>query len=115
AATEHVRLARERCNDADPEAFGDVCYQEGELLRCGGDLAGAERAYRLANDNGRDPQPGLALLRLAQGQITTATRAIRRALSTTTVPWRRARLLPACVDIMLRAGGRGGRGAAAAR
>jgi DNA-binding NarL/FixJ family response regulator len=107
AATAHVRLARERCSDADPEALGDACYQEAELLRFRGDFTGAQNAYRLANDNGREPQPGLALLRLAQGRVEPAIRAIRRALSTTTVAWRRARLLPAFVDIMLAAGRRG--------
>jgi ATP/maltotriose-dependent transcriptional regulator MalT len=103
-AIEEVRQVCDRCTDADPDVFGDACYQRGELLRLRGDLAQADKAYRLAIENGREPQPGLALLRLAQGQTEAATSAIRRVLSTTTVKWQRARLLPAFVEIMLSAG-----------
>ena len=40
----------------------------------------AERAYREASRHGHEPQPGLALLRLAQGRATRPRAAIRRAL-----------------------------------
>ncbi len=103
-AIEEVRQVCDRCTDADPDAFGDACYQRGELLRLRGDLAQADDAYRLAIEHGCEPQPGLALLRLAQRQTESALSAIRRMLSTTTVKWQRARLLPAFVDIMLSAG-----------
>jgi DNA-binding NarL/FixJ family response regulator len=103
-AIEAVRQVCERSTDADPDVFGDACYQEAELLRLRGDFAEAEEAYRRASENGREPQPGLALLRLAQGQTDAAVSAIRRVLSTTTVKWQRARLLPAFVEIMLAAG-----------
>jgi tetratricopeptide (TPR) repeat protein len=53
---------------------------------------------------GSEPQPGLALLRLAQGEVEAATAAIRRALGETTQPLKRAGLLPAHVEIMLAAG-----------
>ena len=54
---------------------------------------------------GCEPQPGLALLRLAQGEGDAAAAAIRRALGRDHRPARRARaLLPACVEIMLAAG-----------
>ena len=43
-------------------------YRQGELLRLQGELADAERAYREASRRGCEPQPGLALLRLAQGR-----------------------------------------------
>ena len=65
----------------------------------------AERAYREAARGGCEPQPGLALLRLATGR-----RRLRRSprsaacSSETTEPPRRAVLLPACVEIMLGAG-----------
>ena len=77
---------------------------EGDLLRLVGDFDGAEAAYRRANEFGRDPQPGLALLRLAQGQIDAADAMIRRALGETEDPMSRARLLGPYVEIMLAAG-----------
>jgi DNA-binding CsgD family transcriptional regulator len=97
--------AQERCERAmNIPAAGQALYQQGELLRLRGDLAGAERAYRDANRFGREPQPGLALLRLAQGDAATAAASIERALGETNAPLRRARLLPAAVEIALAAG-----------
>lgn len=78
-------------------------YQEGELLRLRGDLAEAERAYAIASELGRDPQPGMALLRLAQGRVDVAAAAIRRVLLATRNPLQRTRFLPAYVQIMLAA------------
>jgi DNA-binding NarL/FixJ family response regulator len=69
-----------------------------------GDLAGAEEAYRLASENGREPQPGLALLRLAQGDSGAALNALRRIVSTTNAKWQRASLLPALVEVAVAAG-----------
>ena len=69
-----------------------------------GDAAAAEAAYREASGLGWEPQPGLALLRLAQGDVGAASASIRRALGETSEPARRAGLLPACVEIMLAAG-----------
>jgi ATP/maltotriose-dependent transcriptional regulator MalT len=91
-------------NEGDPEIFGDACYQQAELFRLRGDVAAAEDAYCRASENGREPQPGLALLRLAQGQPDEAIHAMRRILSTTRASWQRARLLPAFVEIALAAG-----------
>ena len=89
-ASDEVRQIRERTITGDPEVFGDACYREGELLRLRGELNAAEDAYRLASENGRDAQPGLALLRLAQGQSEAAVSSIRRVLATTTPRWQRA-------------------------
>ena len=50
---------------------------------------------------GCEPQPGLALLRLAQGRTDAACAAIRRLTSATSDRLRRARLLPAYLEIML--------------
>ena len=61
----------------------------------------AEAAYRESARSGYEPQPGLALLRLVQSRTIAAASAIRRALSETTDPVRRARLLPASVEIFL--------------
>lgn len=104
-AYEEVRKIRDHvCQDDDPDVLADACYQEGELLRVRGDLTEAEASYELAARHGRDPQPGLALLRLAQGRPEEAVSAIERALSATTQKWRRAHFLPACVEIRLAAG-----------
>jgi len=80
---------------------GGGFYQEGEIRRLRGEYAAAETAYQHANRFGSEPQPGLALLRLAQGRSAAAANAVRRVLDETTEPLRRARLLPACVEILL--------------
>ena len=104
-ALDEARHARERSERAmNPSAVGQALYQQGELLRLRGELAAAERAYREANRYGREPQPGLALLRLAQGDAPVAAAAIDRALVETREPLRRARLLPAAIEIGLAAG-----------
>ncbi|MEK1887113.1 MAG: response regulator transcription factor [Phyllobacterium sp.] len=79
-------------------------YQQAEVHRLRGEFAAAERAYRSASAGGFDPQPGLALLRLAEGRIDSAAAAISRALGGSTDRLGRARLLPARVEIMLAAG-----------
>ena len=56
------------CRRADQPAAGAAFYQQAELHRLRGEFAQAEEAYRQASQWGREPQPGLALLRLAQGQ-----------------------------------------------
>ena len=94
------RLARSFNRAAAAQAF----YRQGELLRLRGEFAPAEEAYREASRFGWEPQPGMALLRLAQGRRDAAAGAIRRALGETTEPLRRANLLPAYVEIALAAG-----------
>jgi ATP/maltotriose-dependent transcriptional regulator MalT len=79
-------------------------YQLGELHRLRGEFTEAERSFRDALQVGHDPQPGLALMRLAQGRIDTALIAIRRALEENPLPFARAQLLPAAVEIALAAG-----------
>ncbi len=79
-------------------------YQLGELARLRGDLAGAERAYQRAHRLGRNPQPGLALLRLAQGRVEAARACVRTALlAEVTNQLLRARLLAAAAEIALAA------------
>jgi len=99
----------------DVFAVADGRYLLGELSRRRGDLAGAEEAYLRAHEAGRDPQPGLALLRLAQGRTDAASASIAAALvACTGGRLERARLLAAQVDIALVAGDAGLAGAAAA-
>jgi ATP/maltotriose-dependent transcriptional regulator MalT len=88
-------------------------YQIGEIRRLRGDLEGAEEAYRRGHGLGRDPQPGLAMLRLAQGRTKAAATAIRSALAGVTNRLSRARLLAAQVEIAIAAGSDGAASAAA--
>jgi tetratricopeptide (TPR) repeat protein len=101
-AAEEARRAGERlARGADGYAAGSACYRQAELSRVLGDFTAAEDAYRQAGRRGLEPQPGLALLRLAQGRTDAAAAAIRRVLAETSERFRRARLLPAQVEIML--------------
>jgi ATP/maltotriose-dependent transcriptional regulator MalT len=56
-------------------------YEVGEIRRVRGDFSGAEEAYTRAHELGRDPQPGLALLRLTQGRIDAARTSIATAIA----------------------------------
>jgi len=102
-AFEEARRASTRLAPTRDFEAGNAFYQEGELHRLRGDLPEAERLYALASERGRDPQPGLALLRLAQGRGDLAAAATRRVLSAVQDPLQRARFLPAHVEIMLAA------------
>jgi DNA-binding NarL/FixJ family response regulator len=85
-------------------ACGKAHYRRGEVHRLRGELEAAEGAYREASRCGCEPQPGLALLRLAQGKAEAASAAIRRAVTEATRPLKRVGLLPAYVEIMLAIG-----------
>lgn len=82
---------------------GIAFYRRAELHRLCGELDAAERLYRMASERGYEPQPGLSLLRLAQGNVDAAVAAIRRLASETAGP-SRARILGPFVEIMLAAG-----------
>jgi DNA-binding NarL/FixJ family response regulator len=99
-ACERARLAVEQRPPA--AAF----YQQGEIHRLRGEFGAAEAAYAEASRGGADPQPGLALLRLAQGDAAAAAASIRRALRATPERLRRTRLLAAGAEILLAAGER---------
>jgi DNA-binding CsgD family transcriptional regulator len=79
-------------------------YQRAELHRLRGESAAAEEAYRSASRFGCEPQPGLALLRMAQGRTDAARAAIRRVLSAATDRLQRVKLLPGHIEIMLAIG-----------
>ena len=114
-AVEAARRAAERLAEAsDDLAIGAASYQQAEAHRVLGQLQAAEAAYQLASRWGREPQPGLALLRLAQGRTEAAAAAIRRVLGETGDRLERARLLPAAVEILLATGDLGAAREAAA-
>jgi DNA-binding CsgD family transcriptional regulator len=87
----------------DPAA-GVAAYQLGELHRLNGEFAKADEQYRRASGFGHRPEPGAALLRLAQGNAASAAAAIRQALNETQDPLARPRILEASVEILLAAG-----------
>ena len=77
----------------------------GEIRLRVGDLEGAEEAFTMAHSRGYPPDPGFALLRMAQGQPALAAQEIDRALEQQ-VADRSARvwLLNAAVGIRLSTG-----------
>jgi len=86
-------------------AAGEAFYEIGEIRLRMGDLARAEEVFRQAHELGRDPVPGLALVRLAEGKIATARALLDRAVAERPAgSLERARLLPASVQIALAAG-----------
>ena len=101
-ALEEARRAAERgLQGENPAAAGEAYYRQGEIHRVRGDLDAAEEAYRAASRRGREPQPGLALLRLAHGKPDAAAATIRRVVAETAEAGKRAGFLPAYIEIML--------------
>ncbi|HEU4640976.1 MAG TPA: protein kinase, partial [Gemmatimonadaceae bacterium] len=88
-------------DDIAAEAY----YELGEIRLRMGDLEAADALFRRAHGLGRDPLPGLALLRLAQDRIESARALLERALSDSVLtPLDRTRLLPARAEVALAAG-----------
>jgi ATP/maltotriose-dependent transcriptional regulator MalT len=80
AEAESVRATEELMNTSPPLA-AEALYETGDVRRRRGDLVGAEAAFERAHELGFEPQPGLALLRLAQGKIDAALTALRTAVA----------------------------------
>ena len=100
-----ARRAGDRALEAgNRDAAAEAWYRQGELHRLRGDAAAAEAAFRTASEYGREPQPGLACLRLQQGRPDVADAAIRRVLAATPERGARGEVLPAAVDILLAVG-----------
>lgn len=102
-AMAEARRACERLAQPPQRAIGAALYQRAELLRLRGEVAQADETYREAGQHGRNPQPGLSLLRLSQGQIDAAAAAIRTALDESNDRRLRSRILGAYIEIMLAA------------
>lgn len=103
AAEAQALAACEELKDFDRMIPAAGYYEIGEIRRRRGDLAGAEEAYRTSSELGREPQPGLSLLRLAEGKIDAAVAGIRRSLEEAQGPLFRLRRLPAQVEIAIAA------------
>ena len=102
-ALEEARRVPERFTQGvlNQRALGHAAYRQGEVHRLQGHFSEAEEAYRKASRLGREPQPGLALMRVAQGKGDAAAAAMRRALNEIALPLRSAALLPAHVEILV--------------
>ena len=104
AAEAQALAACEELSDFDLSITAGGYYEVAEIRRRRGDLAGAEEAYGTSNELGRDPQPGLALLRLAEGKVDAAVAGVTRSLADVQDPLSRLRRLPAQVEIAIAAG-----------
>jgi tetratricopeptide (TPR) repeat protein len=101
-AEQEARRAAEELGNFLKDVAGEAFYELGEIRMRMGDHEGAEAMYREAHSRGRNPQPGLALLRLAQGNADGARSMIERSLADPAVsPLGRAKLLPALVEIAI--------------
>ncbi|MDP3938856.1 MAG: protein kinase, partial [Deltaproteobacteria bacterium] len=87
-----------------PAVAGEAFYLMGEIRTRRGEFGDAETSFQEAHQRGRQPDPGLALLRLAQGNVEASRALIDRALSADLIALDRIKLLPAGVEIALAAG-----------
>jgi DNA-binding CsgD family transcriptional regulator len=101
ALEQATQACEKQMSDADPPAAAAALYRQAEVLRLRGELTAAEAAYGRASQLGFDPQPGLALLRLAEGDTHSAVASINRALAESRDRLQRATMLPAAVEILL--------------
>src|SRR5262249_23768650 len=97
-------VAQRACDESAHSAkgvMGAAFYRLGELHRLRGEFQNAEEAYRHAGTYNPQPQPGLALLRLMQGDVDTANASIRRIADEVRSACDRAKMLDAYVEIVL--------------
>lgn len=102
-AMNEVEQACRLSQASSPPATGEAYYRQAELYRLQGKFSKAEGGYQRASKSGKNPQPGLALLRLAQGKIEAAKTAIRPVIDEDQDWMTRSRILPAYIEIMLAA------------
>jgi DNA-binding CsgD family transcriptional regulator len=100
-AYDHAQQARDWLGDGGGPVLGGAYYRLGELHRLRGEYEDAETAYKQASQHGQETQPGLGLLRLAQGHVASATAALRRALDEAGGAPQRALLFAAMVEVAL--------------
>jgi DNA-binding CsgD family transcriptional regulator len=103
-AEAEARRVCEELASLNVSAVAEGYYQLAEVHRLRGEAGPAAEAYRQAHLRGRDPQPGLSLLWLAEGQTDTAARGIAGAARLTSDSLARAPLLAAQVEIAVAAG-----------
>ena len=98
-------LACDEAHTFDLAHSGLASYELGEIRIRRGDLAGAEEAFVRAHELGFTPQPGISLLRLAQGELAAARSLIESALADPSLDrLARTRLLPSKVEVLVAIG-----------
>jgi ATP/maltotriose-dependent transcriptional regulator MalT len=102
-AEEAARQAVSMLEAGDRSARYGAFYQQGEIQRLRGRFEAAEASYEQARRSGYEPEPGWALLRLAEGRPGEALSMLRRAADDVD-PTERRLLLPAFVEAALAAG-----------
>jgi tetratricopeptide (TPR) repeat protein len=104
-AEQEARRAAEELVEFMPDVAGEAFYELGEIRLRMGDLPAAGEMFSEAHARGRDPQPGLALLRLAEGKADAARSMIERVLiEPGLTELDRAKLLPVLVEIRVACG-----------
>ena len=103
-AESEARVARDELKEFNRAAAAEAFYEIGEVRLRVGDLEACADAFSRANELGREPQPGLAMLRLAEGKLDSALSCIRRALAEETHGLGRGRLLPAQIELSIAIG-----------
>lgn len=103
-AERQCQAACEELQDYNIWITAEGRYEIAEIRRRRGEFAAALEAYREVAAVGMDPQPGLALLRLAEGKVDTAAAALRRSLAEGGAPLGRVAMLPAQVEVALAGG-----------
>ena len=96
--------ARDHLADRSEAVVGRACYQQGELHRLRGEFAQANEMYREAGRNGCEPQPGMSLLRLAEGKPDAAAALIRGVADSAGAGSSRPKLLGPYVEILIATG-----------
>jgi hypothetical protein len=100
-----ARRAAEELGGFLKDVAGEAFYELGEIRMRTGDHQGAEAMYAEAHARGRNPQPGLALLRLEQEKVEAARSMIERSLAEPGLTQLdRTKLLPGLVEIAIACG-----------
>jgi tRNA A-37 threonylcarbamoyl transferase component Bud32/tetratricopeptide (TPR) repeat protein len=104
-AEQEARRAADELSSFLTDVAGEAFYELGEIRLRMGDLPAAGKLFAEAHARGRDPQPGLAILRLAEGRSEAARAMIEQALAEPRlIALDRAKLLPAQVEISIACG-----------
>ncbi len=105
-AESELRLAMAALERWSPGHVGQAWYELGEIELRRGDLAAAADAFDRAAKHEKDPQPGLAMLKLAQDDAAVASALLRGAAENAgdADPLAVGQLLPAIVEVQLACG-----------
>ena len=106
SAEREAAAAGAELTEGSPQMAGFAWRELGDARLRRGDLKGAAEAYRATISSGADPQPGLALLRLCEGNPEAARRALEPSLANEEFAARtnKPHLLPAWTTILLACG-----------